>query len=68
MLSEAKKGEIALKIVKRKLRRDGFKLSSSFQRELGSEAVAMNIHPTELSEFMESMVREILAETFPERH
>ncbi len=64
MLSETRKGEIAIAILKLRLREEGIRVGPYIKRELPNKAKQLNIDAGELSEFFELMVREMVDETF----
>jgi len=64
MLTEARKGEIALKLLKLRFRNDGMRLGKNTRRELGNTAKEIDIPFEEALEFAESIARELMAETF----
>ncbi|OGN27558.1 MAG: hypothetical protein A3A33_05050 [Candidatus Yanofskybacteria bacterium RIFCSPLOWO2_01_FULL_49_25] len=67
LLTEARKGEIALKLIKYKYRQEGMRIGPHTRREIGSIAKEIGISPEEAMAFVETMVRELVNETFPKR-
>lgn len=66
-LSERRKGEIALLLLKHRLRDDGIRLTPNFRREVGNDAKAIEVEIDEAMEFAEEIVRELVDETFPKK-
>jgi len=67
-MDETRRGEIAIAILKDRLRTDGFsKLdSSSVKRSVGNLAKRTNIPCKELLEFGQNLIEEVVKETFEE--
>lgn len=63
-LSAQRKGEIALLILKAKLRKDGLRLGNDFRRELFQTAKELGIDPQELKEFVREFAQGLFEETF----
>lgn len=63
-MDDARKGQIALLLVKNALRVKGVRLIPNFKREVGSEAKAIGITVDEAMDFMESIIRELVEEVF----
>jgi hypothetical protein len=66
-LSEARKGEIALRVLKAKIQRDGVRIGPHLQREIANEAKKLGISPEEAREFMADIVYELVESTFGKR-
>ncbi len=64
MLTEARKGEIALALLKDQIRSKGIRFGKDTRRHLNQEAKDANIPPDEMLEFTEGLCRELLDETF----
>ncbi len=64
MLTEVRKGEIALMIFRMRIRMDGIRIGKNFRREVGNTAKELGISAEEAMEFMESMTQELMLETF----
>jgi hypothetical protein len=64
MLTEERKGAIALAAFKRKLRNEGVRVGPHLHREIPQLAKDLNVPEDELREFMETVVRELVDETF----
>ncbi len=64
MLTEARRGEIALLYVKRKISNSGITLNNNTRREIGNTAKDLGIPYAEALEFAEGIVRELVEETF----
>ena len=68
MMDAKRKGEIALLVLKMKLREQGMKIKpATMKRHIGSTAKVLGITTEEASEFMEMMVRELVEETFTKK-
>ncbi len=65
MLTEERKGQIALLFLKDKIRNEGLKLSKDNKRQIGNTAKSLGINPEEATEFAELLVREFVDEVFP---
>lgn len=63
-LTEERRGQIALEIVKARFRKDGLRLSSSARRELGAMASDIGVSLTELEEFLFDLLPELVGEAF----
>jgi hypothetical protein len=66
-MDDIRKGQIALLLIKYQLRERGVRLTPNFRREVENEAKAIGISIKEVMEFMESIVRELVEETFAKR-
>ncbi len=66
-MTQARKGEIALLILKMKMRKDGFRIGQHIQRDIGNEAKEIGIPIEEAREFIEGFVRELVEETFAKK-
>lgn len=66
MLSNERMGEIALAIMKLKLKKEGFQ-PNDMKRNLSNTANEMGIPPEELMEYSEILVREMVEETFAKK-
>lgn len=66
-ISKERQGEIALKYLKNKLRRDGVTIKPNMQRQTANEAKDLGISPEEAAEFAEMLVRELVEEAFPKK-
>lgn len=64
MLTEQRMGEIALLILKMKLRADGIRIGKNTRREIGNTAKELGIPFEEALEFTEVLTKELAAETF----
>ncbi len=62
MMTEARKGEIALKIFKRKIMREGFTFDQNTRREVGNVAAEIGISLDEALQFIGTVVGELMAE------
>lgn len=62
-----RQGEIARKLLKHKLQKDGIHrfIPNEVRRELGNVAKAIGVEESELTEFAEILVRELVDELFP---
>ena len=63
-MDDIRKGQIAFLFLKHQLREKGVRLTPNFKREIGNEAKAIGISIEEATEFVESVVRELVEETF----
>lgn len=63
-MDTARKGEIALKMLKKQLRDEGIRLTPNFRRDMGNKAKAIEIPIDEFMEFIEELVREKVDEVF----
>lgn len=63
-MDEARKGQIALLVLKKKLRDEGIRIKPDFRREAGNLAKDLGISVEEIVEFYESLIRELVEETF----
>ena len=64
MLTEQRKGNIAMLYLKHKLRSTGLRLTPNFKREVGNTAKSLGISYEEALEFAENLVRELVDEMF----
>lgn len=67
MMTEERKGQIALRYLKFKLADDGIRLKPDMHREIGNTAKKLGIDKEEATEFVEGLVREMVEEIFPLR-
>jgi len=67
-INKERMGEIALLVLKRRIRQEGLRLKPNMQREIANEAQAMGLTPQELTEFAKTMATELFAEAFPTTH
>ncbi len=63
-MDSARKGEIALLVLKHRARKEGVRLTSDMQREIGNIAKGIGIPVAETAEFLECIVRELVTEAF----
>jgi hypothetical protein len=63
-LSKERMGEIALKVLKYRLEREGIKLTPNFRREVNSTAKAIGVDPEEMMTFAEYLTREAVESVF----
>ncbi len=66
-LSDERMGEIALKVLKHRMEREGVKLTPNFLREVGSTAKEINVSRDELVIFVETLTRELLEGIFSKK-
>ena len=66
-LSRKRMGEIALLILKQKLRAEGIRLNLQFKEEIGNESSNIGLKLDEALAFTETLVRELVDETFTPR-
>lgn len=67
MLTEVRKGEIALMLLKMRVRMDGVRIGKNTRREVGNTAKEIGITFKEALQFMEEMTRELMVETFADK-
>ena len=65
MLTESRKGEIALAHLRMKIRKEGIRLKPDTKRQIANTAKELGISVEEATEFAELMVREYVDKTFP---
>ena len=63
-MDDIRKGQIAFLFLKHQMSEKGVRLTPNFKREIGNEAKAVGISIEEATEFVESVVRELVEETF----
>ena len=63
-MNEIRKGQIALLFVKYQLCEKGVRLTPNFRREIGNGAKTIGVPIEEAMEFVESIIREMVEETF----
>ena len=63
-MDTARKGQIALLLIKNQLREKGVRLTPSLWIEVGEEAKTIGISIDEAMEFVELIVRELVEEAF----
>lgn len=66
-MTEARKGQIALLLLKDRLRGEGIRLKPDMKRDIGNTAKKIDIPVDELVEFVGGMTRELVEEVFPSR-
>ena len=68
-MTPQRQGEISRKLLKRKLQKDGIHRFSAneVRRDLGNVAKAIGVEESELVEFAEILVRELVDELFPSK-
>lgn len=64
MMSEARKGQIALLFLKQKIRKEGVRLMPNFNRGLANDAKEISVPVSEAVEFVEGLIREVVDEIF----
>ncbi len=64
MMTDARKGQIALLLLKHRLRKEGVRLVPDFKRSLASDAKELGIPVQEALEFYEGIIRENVDEIF----
>jgi len=67
MLSDKRRGEIALLILKDRIYQEGAEVSAKTKRGIHSRAKKLGINPDELMEFGEELVRETVERVFPKK-
>ena len=63
-MDDIRKGQIAVLLVKHKLRENGVRLTPNLRREIGNDAKSIGISFDEAAEFVELIVRELVEEAF----
>jgi len=63
-MDEKRKGELAILILKHKLRQKGLRLTPNLKREIGNEAKSIGVDVGEAVEFVEIIIRELVEESF----
>ena len=66
-MDNARKGEIALLLLRARLHKEGVRLGPNFRRETGNVAKELGIPFAEAMEFAEEFVREAVEQTFANR-
>jgi hypothetical protein len=66
-MDNARKGQIALLILKHKLEKEGVKIDPNFRRNVGNTASALGIPIEEAMEFVEELTRELVEKTFAKK-
>lgn len=66
-LSKERQGEIALMILKAKLRHEGVRISKDQMRDLGNMAKKIGVSVAELKQFMQPIVQKMVDECFSEK-
>lgn len=66
-MDDVRKGQIAYLFVKKHLREKGVKLAPAFNREIGNAAKEIGISAEEFREFAETIIREMVEETFAKK-
>ena len=64
-LTNERKGQIALILVKDRFRNDGLRLKPDMTRQIYSDASRLGIPGIEMVQFAEELVRELVEEVFP---
>jgi hypothetical protein len=68
VLSEARKGEIAVLVIKQMFRTKGIHLNRDLRREVGSKAKEVGVPFDELMAFGEELTRSLVEEVFNPKH
>ncbi len=63
-MTDIRKGEIALAILRYRMRKEGIHLNENLKRELGNLSEATKVPQDELKEFGKIFIEEFLRETF----
>ena len=63
-MDEKRKGEIALALLKYRMRREGIRLNPDIKRDFGNAAKEAGISQDELMEFVKIFIEELLEEAF----
>ncbi len=67
-MTEERKGQIALLLLKDRLRNEGVRLKPDMKREIGNQATKIDVPIEEAMQFVEELVRELVEEVFPPRY
>lgn len=63
-MDQIRQGEIALKLIKHRIRKQGIQLSKSTMREFGNLAKEINVSIEELKQFTRPLLQELIDENF----
>ncbi len=64
-LTEERRGQIAIEMVKNLLNKNGVRLTPSMRREIGAQAKEMhNVRPEELEQFMLDLLPQMIGNAF----
>ncbi len=66
-MTEERKGQIALLLVKARFKDEGIRLKPYMKRDIGNFAKKIGIPADELIQFVEELTREMVEEVFPPR-
>jgi len=66
-MTEERKGQIALLLLKDRLRSEGIRLKPDIKRDIGNQATKIGVPIEEAVQFVEGLVREMVEEVFPPR-
>ena len=64
MMSKERQGEIALLHLKNKVKKDGIRIGENNLRQIHATAKELGIKPEEAVEFVETLIRELIDQTF----
>jgi len=64
MMTEERRGQIALLLIKDRLRGEGVRLKPDMKREIGNQASRIGVPFDEMVKFVEDIVRELVEEVF----
>lgn len=64
-MTQERRGQIALLLLKMETRRKGVRLSSTTSREIAATAAELKISPDEATEFARLLVDDLYQEAFP---
>ena len=66
-MTEERKGQIALLLLKDRLHNEGVRLKPDMKREIGNQATKIGVPIEEVMQFIEGLVREMVEEVFSPR-
>lgn len=66
-MTEERKGQIALLLVKSRFKDEGIRLKPDMKRDIGNSAKKIGVPADELLQFVEGLTREMVEEVFPPR-
>jgi hypothetical protein len=66
-LTQERKGQIALALVKSRFQDEGIRLKPDLKRDIGNQAKKIGVSTDELLQFVEELTREMVEQIFPPR-
>jgi hypothetical protein len=64
-MTAERRGQIALLLLKDRLRNEGVRLKPDMKREIGNQAAKIGVPVEEAMQFVEELIREMVEEVFP---